>query len=300
MIRFVRTKKDEIFPQALMVQHDNRHFYPVLQHAAIYQDYPVGEKSTFREHIHNLYHLVLYTYGHGSYLKNSQKHPVQQGSLVIISPGQPHDFVTCQSTTIYSEITFSYETKDGQVLEVPFNDLLALHTAVNISLFDHIILSEHNMGFLNDLFMNLTKTALDSTLTSPYHVHRILAQILDFIVQISGGKPNQTSLTELASYAKNYIDMHYTETISVDQLADKVNMSRSHFFRVFKKQLDITPQAYQQNLRLQAAKTLLRVTSLSSKQVASRVGYDNIYLFQRLFKKHIGMTPIQYRKSQHP
>ena len=58
-----------------------------------------------------------------------------------------------------------------------------------------------------------------------------------------------------------------------------------------------TFRAYQQRLRLEAAKTLLRATALRCHEVAVRCGYENIQFFHRLFKRTTGLTPGQYRKQ---
>lgn len=74
-------------------------------------------------------------------------------------------------------------------------------------------------------------------------------------------------------------------------------MSTGDLFRAFKKAYGQPPLAYQQQLRLEAAKTLLRATALRCHEVAIRCGYGNIQFFHRLLKRATGVPPGQYRKQ---
>jgi AraC-like DNA-binding protein len=94
-----------------------------------------------------------------------------------------------------------------------------------------------------------------------------------------------------------WIEQHYLEPVSMEQAARIAGVSKSYFFRGFKKTFSITPLAYQQKLRLEAAKTLLRATSLTCSQVADRAGFTDVFFFHRIFKKSTGQTPRQYRQS---
>ena len=59
-----------------------------------------------------------------------------------------------------------------------------------------------------------------------------------------------------------------------------------------------SPNEYIIELRLQFAKSLLDNTNISIKQVSEHVGYNDQYFFSRLFKKHIGISPQEYRKRK--
>ena len=66
---------------------------------------------------------------------------------------------------------------------------------------------------------------------------------------------------------------------------------------MFTRTFRVSPITYQQNLRLEAAQTLLRSTPLRCNEIAHRIGYTNVYYFHRLLKKKTGLTPRQYRIS---
>ncbi|MBR5134276.1 MAG: helix-turn-helix transcriptional regulator [Clostridia bacterium] len=96
--------------------------------------------------------------------------------------------------------------------------------------------------------------------------------------------------------AMTFIRRHYTEKITVDDLAERANLSASHFFAVFKKQTGMSPIAYLNNYRLSLAVELLLDTDATVAEVAASVGiYDAVY-FNKLFKKNYQLSPTEYRK----
>lgn len=84
----------------------------------------------------------------------------------------------------------------------------------------------------------------------------------------------------------------------VSHLADKVNLSRSHFSRLFRKCAQTTAVKYRNLLRLQKAETLLLNSWLSIKQVMAACGYNDRSYFSREFKKRFGVAPSLYRKQK--
>lgn len=111
MQRYLRTRRQsDGTPQALVLLHDDEAYSPIIVHAAVDQDRPIGDIGTFGEHTHDLYHIVLYTQFSGSYVKCGARRQAEPGTLVIVSPGQSHDFVSHRRSSVYSEITFSFAT----------------------------------------------------------------------------------------------------------------------------------------------------------------------------------------------
>jgi AraC-like DNA-binding protein len=90
--------------------------------------------------------------------------------------------------------------------------------------------------------------------------------------------------------------------LTVQNMAMKNDLSVSHFSSLFRKATGMSPLDYFIHLKLQKASLLLYSSTLKIKQVASAIGYEDPYYFSRLFKKHIGVSPDQYRTrvSAHP
>ena len=105
------------------------------------------------------------------------------------------------------------------------------------------------------------------------------------------------SHSRMADETITYITEHFSETISIDQLAQRVGLSPYHFIRTFKKETGFTPHEYLVNTRLTTARYLLRTTSLPIKEICFHCGFSCESVFCSAFKKYHNLTPAQYREG---
>ncbi len=95
-----------------------------------------------------------------------------------------------------------------------------------------------------------------------------------------------------------HIDNNLAAPISLEELADRANLSKFHFCRIFKKHTGQTPKKYVLQRRIERAKILLgRNGDLNVSMVASEVGFGDVNSFIKAFKKIAGTTPYAYKKS---
>lgn len=97
-----------------------------------------------------------------------------------------------------------------------------------------------------------------------------------------------------------FIQNHYAEDITLDQIARKVDLSRTYVSGLFKKELGVNLTNYITNYRIEKAKELLRETNLKSYEIAEKVGFLDESYFSRSFKKVTGMSPNAYKRGQRP
>lgn len=94
-----------------------------------------------------------------------------------------------------------------------------------------------------------------------------------------------------------YIDSHYTEQFSLDDLAVQLAMNKSYLSHLFAKETGINITDYLEKVRIYKAQSLLRETSSSIAHIAEMVGYTSQSYFSKAFKKSTGITPNTYRAS---
>lgn len=94
-----------------------------------------------------------------------------------------------------------------------------------------------------------------------------------------------------------YLDTHYTDEISLDQLAELFHVNKYYLMRRFRRQYGTTIGSYVLHARIGAAKRLLRFSDVTLEEAGARVGIPDANYFSRIFKKIEGVTPSQYRKS---
>lgn len=94
-----------------------------------------------------------------------------------------------------------------------------------------------------------------------------------------------------------YIQEHYAENISIDQLAKTVSISRRACFRLFQENLHMTPNEYIRCCRLQRACQMLAQGKESITQIASMCGFGTSSYFGKLFREAYQHTPLEYRRK---
>jgi two-component system response regulator YesN len=101
----------------------------------------------------------------------------------------------------------------------------------------------------------------------------------------------------IAEFITHYLEQHYNEDVTMDLLADKLNMSRSYLSTYYKEKTGINYLDYLNQLRVGKAKQLLEQSSFKIQEIAEQVGYHNINSFNRMFKKYTGLTPSEFRQK---
>lgn len=97
--------------------------------------------------------------------------------------------------------------------------------------------------------------------------------------------------------AQQWMEKNYESKFSIDEVAESIGISPRHFKRRFKTATGETPLAYLQRLRIENAKRFLERTRDSVNEITWKVGYEDINSFRRLFVKHTGLSPKNYRNK---
>lgn len=94
-----------------------------------------------------------------------------------------------------------------------------------------------------------------------------------------------------------YFREHYHEAINIESFVEERGYGVRSFFRNFKKYTGLTPLQYLLEVRLLNAMKLLETTNFQINEISRLVGYDNALYFSRLFHKHMGVSPKEYRND---
>jgi two-component system response regulator YesN len=105
-------------------------------------------------------------------------------------------------------------------------------------------------------------------------------------------------ISPLVRRGKLFVQEHYADPdVTLEQAAEKLQVSPVYFGRVFKQELGISFGHYLTQTRMKRAIQLLTATELSVLDVAERVGYHSQHYFSTSFRKLLGMSPLQYRRG---
>jgi AraC family transcriptional regulator len=123
--------------------------------------------------------------------------------------------------------------------------------------------------------------------------------IAEKYTNIASEKPDYHGGIPIARLRKveDYVHTHLAESISVEALAELVDLSVFHFSRVFKKTTGMTPLEFVIRERMLRAQQLIRETTRSFVEIGLEVGYTNPSHFAHAFRRTVGMTPTQFRNA---
>jgi transcriptional regulator GlxA family with amidase domain len=110
-------------------------------------------------------------------------------------------------------------------------------------------------------------------------------------------QPSRNHNDELVASAQEKIESNYHDTATIEELIKDIPSSRRNIVRRFKQITGITPIAYLQQTRIEAAKKLLERTGQQMSEIIFNSGYNDPKAFRKVFKKSVGMTPSQYREK---
>lgn len=94
-----------------------------------------------------------------------------------------------------------------------------------------------------------------------------------------------------------HIRLNIDNPVSIDELSNMCCLSKDHFIRLFKKELQITPVQYINRKKIEKAQLKIITGDLPVKDIAYSLSFDNISYFNRLFRKYTGISPTQYRND---
>ncbi|XZL75803.1 AraC family transcriptional regulator [Clostridium perfringens] len=229
------------------------------------------------------------TKGYGTFKFNGKVYNLKQGDIFILLKGMQVEYVaSIDDPWEYYWIGFSGSNANEYLNRTSITNSCVANCEEN-SKIPQIILN------MCEISKTYNPSRSDDILLLKELYSLLYALIEEF------PKPFEYKDKELHTYiqdALNFINSNYMHSITVQEIADYVNLSRSYLYKMFIKNLGISPQRYLINLRMYKATILLKGTKLPIGEVASSVGYSDSLLFSKTFSKHFSMSPLNYRNNQ--
>lgn len=235
-------------------------------------------------HAHNAYEIYILTSGSRNIFIGNNLYTVTAGDASMVRAQIPH---RSYGKTPYSGICIEFT---GAYLTAHFG--LAQRQQI-LACFqkDVISIGENSLALLWRSATETTRGAFDK---KEFLV--LAAQILS-AERLSADVCDKRSHDSDLSHIGAYIQENYRAIKGLDGLTERFGISKSYLCRMFKRQTGITVVEYINRLRIQHAYKLLQETDLSVATISRQVGFDTVIYFNRVFKKMLGETPLQARKS---
>lgn len=150
--------------------------------------------------------------------------------------------------------------------------------------------SEYNGLSENETYLYLFESAADSVKSFEKWVENLVSE--------SGKSHLDKKEQSDVEKAMNYLYRHYNEEIGREDIEKEIHLNHDYLNRIFKAETGYSLMGYLQNYRIGVAKELLEYTEESIGKICQHVGYNSPPYFSKIFKKQIGITPVEYRKTK--
>lgn len=250
----------------------------------------IGQTQAQNLHISKRDNLSSYLFfvvlsGSGTLKYNENTYSLTKGDCVFIDCHESYSHETSKDlwslkwihfyganmTNIYAK----YMERGGQPVFHP-KDITSF-----LSIWEHIYETANSTDYIRDMKINEGLNALLTLLMAQsWHTDDTTT--------------NSKKITLLD--IKKYLDKHYPDKITLDNLSEKFYINKFYLTRIFKNQFGVTLNDYLLHVRITHAKQLLRFSDKTVETIGLECGMGSVHYFSRMFKKVEGMAPSEYRK----
>ena len=265
-----------------------------------YREYEQMLSNSDIYHFHNVLEIGLCVSGSGIFYVEDREYNFASGDVSFVLKGEPH-------------VAQSPDDSSSQWVYIGV-DVEKLFSSVDISMDSHIsrlfyfdngvpnIISRQRYKDISDLMEMIVAEMKQKRQDYQPAVKSLLWVLFLKIARIIGErdrmdrKEGSDKQYHMIAPALNHICGKYEEEISIDQLASLCFLSPTHFRRVFREVMNLTPYEYLSQIRIRMAAVMLKSTELPVMQIVFRTGHNSATSFDRNFKKLYHMTPSEYRR----
>lgn len=243
-----------------------------------------GIMQKFPNHFHEYYVIGFIEKGHRYLSCKNKEYTIEPGDLLLFNPRDNH---TCEQidgkTLDYRCINIQPDTMSKAVFEITGKEYLPYFTS-------QVMFHSELVAVLRELHQMVMEEEKD------FRKEEIFFLLLEQLIHEYTEQAVQTKNTGQSAEIKaicEFLEMHYMENITLDDLCKLTGLSKYYMIRSFTKQKGISPYSYLETIRIDKAKKLLEEGVLPI-DVALQTGFTDQSHFSNFFKEFIGLTPKQY------
>lgn len=243
--------------------------------------------------------VIQCTAGKAEIILNSQHYTLNKGTNFMIRRSHHLQFLKANdsfSVRVF-DFSFSFFSLVYHILDKKIFDTLYLYNSPNICSSKELSMSNITLNKINSLFTDTTHTNRMRylvSLTVSYMIERYDAHI----------RCSNTEETERDNEVSYYVsefrllcDKMHTKERDIKVYAKRIGISPRHLYEVVKKATTLSPKQIVTNYVIATAKRLLLTSTLTTQEIALKLNYEEQANFSQFFKRYVGVTPTEFRKT---
>lgn len=242
------------------------------------------EHFTDRNQMRCLYQVFLTHKGQGRFILGEREYLVGSDTIVLLDCGKPHRYESLGGVWEHEWVNFTGSACDLYYSLINPDGFAIYQLDGNTQI--KLIMRELRDGIMNQDMMGFV------------HSTTRLVHLMDAIYSMTVEQQRIRMADQRGNIARaaKFIDEHYMDKLTLEQVAGVAYLSKYYFTRAFKKYIGMTPYEYLNTVRISHAQHLLITSELSVDDIGWRIGFSGSKNLIRQFKLATGMTPGTYRK----
>lgn len=226
-------------------------------------------------HSHECYELVYYFGGSGESRIGSKFYSFGDDMLAVISPGTVHD---------------ERHDSEGDVLFIGFH---TDHGALGNM---NTIIKDHGNSGIKPLILRMNEEFSGKKQGYSEMLNLMIGELVILISRLTDTRKSEQSSPNPLQYVRNYMEEHFRQKITVEELAKMSGYSYDRFRHLFKEEYGMPPLQFLFQKRMNYAKLMLYETNEQVSQIAHSCGFSSEVQFCSMFKRETGMTAKAFRQ----
>lgn len=266
-----------------------------IHHTSCVLGNPFSVISQFRENAENLYDLTRYSILYENQLCFCENE-------LISTPKNPPAF----SSELYTKLTSQGQWQDAATLLLEYMDSLKNTPQLNPLKFKKLVehtfyssLKDARRQALDSASISRIELKLFKRLDSALNYKHFRSAVQSAYRELEEVCITNTSCDFLIPQLQDFLEKHYAEQITLYDAAQYLHMNYSYLSAYISHNTGKHFRELLNDVRIQHSKTLLSETNLSISRISESIGYSDQSYFGKIFKKQVGITPLQYRNKSH-
>ncbi len=237
-------------------------------------------------HTHNHTELFFIIDGKGQFLIEDQVFPVDVNNLVIINPN-----------ILHTEDSLNAQPLEYIVLGIDGIELANRENSNGqFCILDHFESVEIS-GCLRNILREMEQKNTGYEDICQAYMEILIIRLMRSTSLAVPAEPQVISGNRQCAAVKRYIDLHFKEPLTLEQLAEDAHMNKYYLSHAFKREYGVSPINYMISRRIEESKYLLAETDLSLSQIAQLLGFSSLSYFSQVFRRTQHSSPMEYRQS---